>query len=41
MPIGIILKILRKDLLRKKIDKLSTSYFIDRELQPQNMKNQF
>jgi len=41
MPIGIILKILRKDLLRKKIDKLSTSYFIDREVQPQNMKNQF
>lgn len=41
LPIGIILKILRKDLLRKRIDKLSPSYFIDRVTQPQNMKNQF
>lgn len=41
LPIGIILKILRKDLLHKKIDKSSTSYFIDRKIQPQNMKNQF
>ncbi len=41
LPIGIILKLLRKDLLRKKLDKSLNSYFIDRTIQPNNMKNQF
>lgn len=40
-PISIVLKILRKDLLNKKIDKNKSSYWIDRETQPQSMKNQF
>ena len=41
LPIGIILKILKKDLLRKKLDKSLSTYFIDRTEQPINMKNQF
>ncbi len=41
LPIGIILKLFRKDLLRKKLDKSLNSYFIDRKIQPNNMKNQF
>ncbi len=40
-PIGLLLKIFRKDLLGKKIDSKAKSYFIDREEQPQNMENQF
>lgn len=40
-PISIILKILGKDLLNKKIDKDKSSYWIDREIQPQSMKHQF
>ena len=41
LPIGILLKIFRKDLLGKKINKSATSYFIDREKQPEGMENQF
>ena len=41
LPTGIVLKIFRKDLLAKKIDKSAQSYFINREKQPENMENQF
>jgi hypothetical protein len=41
LPIGLILKIFKKDLLRKKLDKSASSYFIDRNYSPQDMKNQF
>ncbi len=41
LPIGILLKIFRKDLLKKRIDKSAKSYFIDREKQPEAMENQF
>lgn len=41
LPIGIILKILKKDLLNKKIDKACSTYFIDRKTYPSSMKNQF
>jgi len=41
VPIGLVLKILRKDLLAKKLDKSSASYFIDRKEQSGDMKNQF
>ena len=40
-PIGIILKLLRKDLLNKKLDAKSESYFINRATQPLEMRNQF
>lgn len=40
-PIGILLKIFRKDLLGKKLDPKAKSYFIDRQAQPQDMENQF
>ena len=40
-PISFILKLLSKDLLKKKIDKNSTTYWIKRDEQPQSMKNQF
>ena len=40
-PIGVVLKILKKDLLNKKINKATNTYFVDRKLQPTNMKNQF
>ena len=40
-PIGIFIKIFRKDLLNTKIDKSLNSYFIDRKDQPVNMENQF
>lgn len=40
-PIGIVLKIFRKDLLGKKIDSNSKSYFVDRKEQPKEMENQF
>jgi len=40
-PISIFLKIIGKDLLDKRIDKSRTSYWIERETQPQSMKNQF
>jgi hypothetical protein len=41
LPIGILLKVFRKDLLSKRIDSSATSYFIDREKQPEGMENQF
>ncbi len=41
MPAGIVLKLLKKDLLRKKLNKSASSYFIDRKTQPGDMKNQF
>ena len=40
-PIGMILKIFRKDLLGKKLDPKAKSYFIDRREQPKEMENQF
>lgn len=40
-PIGIILKLLKKDLLSKKLNTSTSSYFIDRTTQPGDMKNQF
>ena len=40
-PISIFLKILGKDLLNKKVDKSPESYWIEREKQPESMKNQF
>ena len=40
-PIGILLKIFRKDLLKKKLDKDKESYFEKRSSQPGTMINQF
>lgn len=40
-PISVILKLFGKDLLRKKINKNKSTYWIEREIQPQPMKNQF
>ena len=40
-PAGIVLKLMKKDLLNKKLNHASSSYFIDRNLQPGDMKNQF
>ncbi len=40
-PVSLILRILGKDLLHKKVDKKSSTYWIKREVQPQSMKNQF
>ena len=40
-PIGLIMKILRKDLLRKKIDKRKNSYWINRDKRTGTMKQQF
>ena len=40
-PIGILLKIFRKDLLKKKLDKNKVSYFEKRQTQPGTMINQF
>lgn len=40
-PISLILKILNKDLLSKKIDKNRSTYWVEREKQPESMKNQF
>lgn len=40
-PIALILKLLGKDLLGKKLDQKSTSYWIKRESQPGSLKNQF
>lgn len=39
--VSIVLKIFGKDLLRKKMDKNQSTYWINREMQPQSMKNQF
>lgn len=40
-PIGLILRMFGKDLLKKKIDKSKESYYITREKQPGNLVNQF
>ena len=40
-PISLVLKILRKDLLNLKINSEEKSYWLDRDVQPQSMKNQF
>lgn len=40
-PIGIVMKLFGKDLLNKKLDKNTTSYFIPRVNNLSNMKNQF
>lgn len=40
-PVAIFLRLIGKDLLNKKIDKSQESYWIERETQPQSMKNQF
>jgi uncharacterized membrane protein len=40
-PVAILLKLMKKDLLSKKLDRAKSSYFIDRKEQPHSMKNQF
>ncbi len=40
-PVGLFLKLFRKDLLNKKIDPKANSYWIHREKQPESLKNQF
>lgn len=41
-PVGLVLKLLGKDLLGKRFDRKSKeSYFVDRTEQPTNMENQF
>lgn len=40
-PFGVIMRLLGKDLLSKKIDKSSSSYWVTRDGQPSSMKNQF
>jgi len=40
-PVSIFLKLIGKDLLNKKVDKSQESYWIERETQPESMKNQF
>ena len=40
-PIAFILKLLNKDLLKKKLDKTRSSYWIKTETQPGSLKNQF
>jgi len=40
-PVGICLRLFKKDLLFKKLDPAATSYFIDRKVQPNDMKRQF
>lgn len=40
-PVALMLRLLGKDLLSKRLDKNSETYWITRETQPQSMKNQF
>ncbi len=40
-PIAIILRLLGKDLLKKNLDKSSSTYWIKRDTQPGSLKNQF
>ena len=40
-PISLLLKLIGKDLLNRKIERNSSSYWINREEQPGSMKNQF
>ena len=41
VPIGLLMRLFGKDLLRLKLDPNSASYWIEREDPPQPMKNQF
>lgn len=41
VPIGLLFKMLRKDLLNCKINKGGKSYWVKRRCQPTSMKNQF
>ena len=40
-PVALFLRVMGKDLLGKKLDKTSTTYWIKREKQPGSLKNQF
>jgi hypothetical protein len=40
-PTALVLKLLKKDPLHKKLNPSANSYFIDRKIQPNDMKNQF
>jgi len=40
-PISFLLKLFKKDLLQKKINRKNTSYWIERAKQPESMKRQF
>jgi len=40
-PIASVLRLAGKDLLHKKMDRSAKSYWIEREKQPESMKNQF
>ncbi len=40
-PVALALKLLRKDLLHKKLDKKSSTYWQERTEQPGSLKNQF
>ena len=41
LPTGIIMRLLKKDLLNQKIEKNSNSYWIHRSEKMNSMKNQF
>lgn len=41
VPIGLLIRLSGKDLLRLKLDPQTDSYWIERETPPQPMKNQF
>ena len=41
VPTGLIMKLAKKDILHLKLDDDAGSYWIERESQPQTMKNQF
>ncbi len=40
-PLGLLMRLLGKDLLRLRLDSETDSYWIERETPPQPMKNQF
>ncbi len=40
-PVSFVLKILKIDLLDKKIDKEASTYWVKRKIQPSTLKNQF
>lgn len=40
-PVGLVFRLMGKDLLSKKLDKNTSSYWIEREIQPGSMENQF
>lgn len=41
VPMGLALRLLGKDLLKTKLDREASSYWIERTDEPQSMKNQF